>query len=630
MRLNSKIDFLVNVVLAAVALPVVLGQVTHEELEPLLTGLAQKPRELDASQLERRVPLSTDDPTVAPLVDLQVFAPPVVPKDGTSCEVVLLEHVFGDGSFGAPAIVPYSPPTDAACGEVGKWAAISLNLTVYCIGTQYDRLGVIYLSLTEIWRTSSAEPTKTGTVWTTIKDVTHFTPLFAKEGTLKMDFSNIIDPSLLLDGAFNVTLTATFHAPTDTFTTPKTSDLIIPLSNLSPNLTNYFAVDTDAGGTTNVTLPDTTVEAYVEVFCSGNSAEEFWYLNTPDEFVDAFPEETGIIGKGPFREVQVLVDDRLAGVIWPYAVIYTGGITPSNWRPLTSYGAYDAPTYWIDITPFIPVLLSEAPSHNITLRVVGQGTNPTFNSNWFLSGSIHVRTGNSKTTGRITVHNVPDLTTDTVGNVSPGNVTVWTKVTASRSLNIESELHTSEGIKKVKFSQSLSYINEATYADEGWIQSANQTTIGTITSTHQGVQVLRDAFTYPIGVFSNYSLFSEQFGGYGSEIDHTHTRALQPPTGPSHTIHSVQHAKGFIGMDDWPGLRHAINGTGATEQTFGYIDERGATYFRDVATKNDGWVKDNVWGTLRDANPPVPANQIFGDRGGPGFRRSVYERRRKP
>lgn len=74
-------------------------------------------------------------------------------------------------------------------------------------------------------------------------------------------------------------------------------------------------------------------------------------------------------------------------------------------------------------------------------------------------------------------------------------------------------------------------------------------------------------------------------------------------------------------MDNWPGLRHAINGTGATDQTFGYIDGRGETYFRDLAAKNDGWVRDKVWGTLRAGNPPVSNDQIFGSGGGPGFRR---------
>ncbi|KAJ7642299.1 peptide N-acetyl-beta-D-glucosaminyl asparaginase amidase A-domain-containing protein [Mycena rosella] len=556
----------------------VFAQPSPEELAPLLAGLAGQ------LQIERRVPLSTDDPTVAPLVDLQVFAPPVVPKNGESCTVTLLQHSFGDGSFNAPAVVEYIPPTHSSCGEVGKWATISLNLSVYSIGTQYDRLSAIYLSHSEIWRSSSAEPTKTGTIWNTIKDVTHFTPLFAKTGDLMMDFSNIISLDLLLDGVFDVILSATFYAPTKSFPAAVTSDVIIPLSNLNDTLPNFFTITDDIGGITAVTLPDTAVEAYVEVFCSGNSAEEFWYLNTPDEFVQDFPASSGLIGKGPFREIQVLIDDQLAGVV---------------------YGAYDQPTYWVDISPFIPVLLDEHVNHTVTLRVVGQGiTAPSFNSDWFVSGSIHVRTGSSKTTGKMTSYSVPALEISTVGGSSPGNTTVWTKVVAHRELAIESELNTSEGKKSVRFSQSLDFSNEAQYADEGWIQWGEQTTIGTTTANHQGKQVLRDAFIYPLSVFSNYSLYTEEFGGYGSEINQTHIRALQPPIGPYRAIQSVQHARGSIGMDNWPGLRHAINGTGATDQTFAYVDGRGETYFRDIAAKNDGWVRDTVWGSLRDANPP--------------------------
>ncbi|KAG6840849.1 hypothetical protein C0991_003719 [Blastosporella zonata] len=116
-------------------------------------------------------------------------------------------------------------------------------------------------------------------------------------------------------------------------------------------------------------------------------------------------------------------------------------------------------------------------------------------------------------------------------------------------------------------------------------------------------------------------------GGYGSEIYQTHTRALLPPLGASYrVIHSVQHAQGQIGMDNWPGLRHAINGTGDTNQLFAYVDGRGETYFRDIVAKNDGWVSDDVWGTLRDTNPPVPRQQIFGPGGGPGFRRMAAKR----
>ncbi|KAL0956183.1 hypothetical protein HGRIS_002343 [Hohenbuehelia grisea] len=613
--------FLFNVLLLLACSPGVISQPSPEELAPLLQGLAEGPNELD-----KRVPLMTNDNTVAPLVDLQIFAPPVVPKGGTSCQLLLLNHSFGVGSYNAPAVVPYTPPTARNCGKVGEWAAISLNLTVYSKGTQYDRLSAIYLAHTEIWRSSSAEPTKTGTVWTTLKDVSHYTALFSKPGDLMMDFSNIIDPSLLLDGAFEVTLTATFFAPTKNFPTAKVFDTITPLSNLSPTLPNFFTIADDAGASTNITLPETTVEAYVEIFCSGNSAEEFWYLNTPDEFVGAFPESSGLVGKGPFREVQVLIDGQLAGVVWPFAVIYTGGITPSNWRPLTSYGAYDQPTYWVSITPFLPVLLDRSKTHSITLRVQGQGTNPSINSNWFVSGSVHSRTGSRKTTGRITKYSIGALDIKTTGGATAGNATVWTKVTAARKINIQAELTTERGTEVVSFTQDLHYSNDARYEDEGWVQWGSQTTTGTTVAKQRGTQVLRDAFTYPISVFSNYSLYTLEFGAYGSEIQQNHTRVLQPPVGVSRSIHSEQHAKGAIGMDNWPGLRHAINGTGATEQTFAYTDARGESYFRDAATKNDGWVRDVVWGTLRDANPPVPRNQIFGQGGGPGFRRMLHRR----
>lgn len=74
-------------------------------------------------------------------------------------------------------------------------------------------------------------------------------------------------------------ITATFYAPTRDFPTPKTSDLIIPLTSLSTTVSNIFTIVDDAGATVNVSLPEIAVEAYVEVFCSGNSAEEFWYLS---------------------------------------------------------------------------------------------------------------------------------------------------------------------------------------------------------------------------------------------------------------------------------------------------------------------------------------------------------------
>lgn len=80
-------------------------------------------------------------------------------------------------------------------------------------------------------------------------------------------------------------------------------------------------------------------------------------------------------------------------------------------------------------------------------------------------------------------------------------------------------------------------------------------------------------------------------------------------------------------MDDWPGLRHAVNGTGSTSMSFAYTDARLGTYYRDIAAKNDGWVHDKVWGTLAQRLPALPQWQISGPDGGHGFKRATSRRK---
>lgn len=60
----------------------------------------------------------------------------------------------------------------------------------------------------------------------------------------------------------------------------------------------------------------------------GTSLRQFWYTNIVDEYL-AYADPTGNastidIGGGPFREVQLWIDDMLAGVVFPFAVVYTG------------------------------------------------------------------------------------------------------------------------------------------------------------------------------------------------------------------------------------------------------------------------------------------------------------------
>jgi hypothetical protein len=192
-----------------------------------------------------------------------------------------------------------------------------------------------------------------------------------------------------------------------------------------------------------------------------------------DEALPYFADPSTVTAKGPFREIQVLVDNSLAGVVWPYPVIYTGGVTPTNWRPLTAYGAYDQPTHFVDLTPFLGTL-ADGRHHNITLRVSGQGKNaPSFNSNWFVSGSLHLTLGRDAISGRIARYEVPSSPNIVVraGAIGEANETVWQEVVASRKIVIEADLVRDAGrVERVRFEQSFTFSNKQRYADEGWLQ----------------------------------------------------------------------------------------------------------------------------------------------------------------
>lgn len=141
-------------------------------------------------------------------------------------------------------------------------------------------------------------------------------------------------------------------------------------------------------------------------------------------------------------------------------------------RPITSYGAVDLPTYFLDLTPFVPVLTDGQP-HNISLDVLSAEDDHTINQNWFVSGNLQVVTDPSgkPTTGKITVHDAPLFAeTTTTGNVGTnGDVNIT--VSATRNIHIEAEITSGSGeTTQVVWEQTLSYSNTQNYLDNTFIQ----------------------------------------------------------------------------------------------------------------------------------------------------------------
>ncbi|KAI0647264.1 peptide N-acetyl-beta-D-glucosaminyl asparaginase amidase A-domain-containing protein [Trametes meyenii] len=527
----------------------------------------------------------------AVLVDFQVAQPPPLPEDAKQCTVQILQRTFGF-SFGQAEVVEFTPPTD--CGEPGSWAGISLNFTVTSNGTQFDRLGIFTFQNVEIWRTSTPEPTRgDGIIWTFLKDVTRYTPLFAKPGTFILQLDNLLQTGL--DGQYATTLHATFFTSSPRHPPAPKANEIIPVSTLANNTGNDASVP--PAFSLNVTVPRNAVQVFAELYASGNGNEEFWYFNTANQFLNALPNGF-TFGDGPFREVRLLVDGQVAGVAFPYAVIFTGGIAPTAWRPITSYGAIDLPTYFLDLTPFVPILTDGNP-HNISLDVVSAEDSHAINQNWFVSGNLQVVTDPSgkPTTGKITKYEASPFavanTTGSVGDNGDVNVTV----SASRSIHVEAEITSGSGkTTHVVWSQNLEFSNTQQFLDDFGVQIVSQTASGTFTSTHDGVQSLVDQFSFPLII--NITNLTPDGSSFVTNFDHSYERTSLPaPFILGSTIHERQLATAFFTISSSGNF-----GNGTNSNTFSYTDLAGNTYDREVTAVDNNITADHQGGTLAPRN----------------------------
>ncbi|KAF8964688.1 peptide N-acetyl-beta-D-glucosaminyl asparaginase amidase A-domain-containing protein [Flammula alnicola] len=525
------------------------------------------------------------------LVDFQVAQPPPVPKDAKQCTIQILQRDFAF-SFGLAEVVQFEPPTD--CGPVGSWAAVTLNFTVTSNGTQFDRLGIFTFQNVEIWRTSTPEPTRgDGIIWTYIKDVTRYTPLFAKPGTFILQLDNLIETGL--DGIYSTVLHATFFASSPQHPPAQKADLIVPISSLLNNTGNDVSVPPTFS--LNVTLPRNSVKVFAELYASGNGNEEFWYFNTANEFIPDLP--SGFLGQGPFREVRLMVDGKVAGVAYPYATIFTGGIIPTVWRPITSYGALDLPTYFVDLTPFVPILTDGQP-HAISLDVTSAEDDHTILQNWFLSAALQVfvDTSSKPTTGKMTLYSAdPFSQTTTTGTVGNGDVNVT--VSATRKIHIESTIISGSGkVNHVVFTQDLQYNNVQNFLDNAQIQNVLQTASGKVLSAHNGVNVVVDQFSYPLGI--NITNLDPSGNSFKSTFDHSYNRDLLPlPTVPRSNIEERQTASGFFFI-----APTGNTGNGTNSNVFSYSDAVGNTFSRVVDAVLNNITFDKQSGSLAPISSP--------------------------
>ena len=333
--------------------------------------------------------LSIQNAARTPLRTFELYKPLNVPDYATNVErVLLLNHSFGN-SYGQPFVGYYSPAEKS-------FTNVHINITVNSKGRQFDRLAILYLGDVEVFRTSTAEPTIDGITWSYTKDMTQYRTLWQRPQKVIFDLGNLINN--IYTAPFNVTIEATFfvhHKP------PQPPLLILPISagRSTKDQPSAFSVPRD-NATVMHRIPANFRRAIVSIAACGQASEEFWYSNVPSNLAKTFSNTTGDLGEySSFREVQLLIDGELAGVVWPHPTIFTGGIAPGLWRPEVGLDAFDLREQEIDITPYLPYL-QNSKKHQFEIRVLGIAeehgratVEATIGDYWVVTGKIFLFAG---------------------------------------------------------------------------------------------------------------------------------------------------------------------------------------------------------------------------------------------
>ncbi|CAP74282.1 Pc14g01410 [Penicillium rubens Wisconsin 54-1255] len=509
----------------------------------------------------------------------------------------------------------YEPPD---CG----FDTVRINLTVTSRGKQFDRLALMYLRDNEVFRTSTAEPTTNGIVWTYIKEMSQYNSLWRSPQKLIFDLGNIINE--VYTGSFNATLKAHFSEGQNV----KTADIVLPISakRSASNSPSAFQLPTD-NTTVMYEIPAAASRAIVSISACGQSEEEFWWSNVFSQDTRDFESTVGgLYGYTPFREVQLYIDGILAGLVWPFPIIFTGGVAPGFWRPVVGTDAFDLRQPEIDISPFLP-MVQDGKQHSFEIRVTGLNVSAdgkttfanTVGSYWVVTGNIFIYLNDNSSDSKVTAARDKDgpmvdaplpvfaVTRNLVRNETGGNDSLSYSVAVKRIFSVRSSLYS--------WSQTLSFSNHGLLNQQGYSQVNRQLTTGNNSITELGDAPISYSITfqYPLVVNATYGITSN-----GMTIDSWMMRGLDFETtgglgistytlssGPSH-LHTRQ-----------SGTAQYKSVTGGSSSSWGDTTNvfesqmNGQPYHRSVHAVNGTVVSDTDPGGKVSASSP----QDYGDTG---------------
>ncbi len=429
-----------------------------------------------------------------------ITAEPPVPRPHTKpCVVQLFQNLaFADFT---QKTFSYDPPS--ACP--GPWSKVvfTADFTVTA-GRQFDRTAAFYLGHANIFYGTTAEPRQAlSPSWHVERDVTDLTAIFKSAQTGEANLGNFVGVSggVTYNGIIYANAALEFYPADWQDPALPTPDIVVPVNGTGGDA---GTLNTTADQITQVLdLPTNVERVYLDVIAQSQSNDEQWFFCVPNDQTTHLES----CGNTAFRETEVTIDGKPAGVAPVYPWIYTGGLDPYLWEPIPGVQTLDFKPYRVDLTPFAGVLGDGSP------HTVGVGV---FNANsYFLATAnllVFTDHGKQKVTGGILSNTLtaptPVVSENIATNPAGPTYTGTISVGSNRTFVISGYVNTSHGRVETRVNETVNFLNTQNFdvnptTDD---QHAQQTsTVDVRTTTRNGffAETAEKHFSYPLDL--NYS-----------------------------------------------------------------------------------------------------------------------------
>lgn len=505
--------------------------------------------------------------------------PPVTRPTTKPCTVTL----FSNMAFNDYSAHPISFTPDAACP--GPWAKVVLtaDFTVTA-GRQYDRTASFYLGNANIFYGTTAEPRSAlSPSWHIERDLTDLSPVFKTAQTGQAIIYNIFNSTY--NGGIYATAQLQFYPADLKNLPPIVPSVVVPVSGVN---SPYSLNTTTDQLTTTFTAPRNTEKAYLDVIAQSQGNDEFWYLGVPNDVANEL-ETSGNTG---FRETEIAIDGKPAGVAPVSPWIYTGGIDPYLWEPITGVQTLNFKPYRVDLTPFAGVLADGAP-HTVAVSVFNANNRFDVTANLLLyTDPLIAQTGGGLLENTLTAAPVPDvvenLTTDATGAVV-GTVNVG----STRDFRIRGYVNTGFGRVETSVAQKVNFLSAQTFnVGNNEIQNLVQTsTVESKTTSKLGFleTVTETHFSFPLTL--DYSFLANADGTYSQVVSSDQKYVSKDSTSVNGFEIAFKDAKEQVTSSDtlkYNSTLTAVTAVGPTASTASYVskDSLGNCYKLDLTSAN--------------------------------------------